>query len=154
MDWTKKHMAALGSCYDDEQWGEVFGDDESMTTADFLASDTPATDRAYIVTLMLDTNTLRQWACDMLESGEPEFPVEVDGLEDMIARTRQAVEEGKDEAWFLEEWRKLRCVPAGARCLFHRLGAVAARQAFKVAHTEDPENAEALLDLLRDRIEE
>ena len=155
MDWTVEQMMRLGSCYDEAKFVELWGGAESLTTAQFLDSEAPVADRAYIVTLMLDDATLRLWACDMLEAADPDkLLAPVEDLAKLISDARAAVEEGHGEAWYREQWCELRGTFGGARALFHWRGGAAARLAYKATHTREPDNAEELLGLLRQRIEE
>jgi len=158
MDWTIDEMMARGSCYKRNQFEALWDGRESLTTVEFLALDAPVEDRAFIVTLMEGSDVLRLWACDMVESFEGTWPAERDGTVEAIAeivdQARQAVADGRDEAWYIGAWRKGRGIPGTARGVLHWRGAVAARLAFKAAHSTDPENGEALLAMLVARLEE
>jgi len=155
MGWTTDQMMELGSCYELAQFEALWDTADELTTVEFLELDAPVDDRAYIVTLMKDDDTLRLWACDMAEAfvGEWVPAVAAEDKEAVIEDVRAAVSAGKGEGWYLEEWRKRRGMPAGLRGLFHWSGAVAARLAYRDTRVTDPDNAEAQVGLLVTRLQ-
>ncbi len=152
-DWTIEQMLALPTCYDQEQYEGLWDGNGTLTELEICQHATPpASDRAQILSHMVDDAMLRHWAIDMLDGMAAPWPGHTSDLATAIALARDIANGTKDEATCHAAKHTYRHAPLAVKILFHERGRVAAHTEFRLGVKEGTNDGDALLAMMATRL--